>query len=273
VKGLLVVTDLDATLLDEATYEVAPAREALERLAAEGIPLVLASSKTRAEMEALAGGLPGARPLALVVENGGALVREDGPPPAARTILGASHGDLLTALEEIARETGARLRGFSAIPPAELAKLTGLSRDQVERGRTREHDEPFLLEEGDLARLAAAAARRGLRLHRGGRFFHLTGASDKGRALRVLLGQLAAEGRHFRTAGLGDAPNDLAFLEVVDEAILVPRPDGHVHERLAAALPGARHAPFPGPRGWNAAVLDLLERHGRTGVLRGSRAS
>ena len=106
-------------------------------------------------------------------------------------------------------------------------------------------------------------ARRGLRLHRGGRFFHLTGASDKGRALRVLLGLLAAEGRLYHTVGLGDAPNDLAFLEAVDEAILVPRPDGRVHEGLANALPRARHAPAPGPAGWNAAVLDLLARRCR----------
>ena len=260
MKELLVVTDLDGSLLDEATYDASPAHEALGRLGSSGVPLVLASSKTRAEMEALAASLPGPPPLALIVENGGSIVRAARSGELETTVLGAPHDQLVSALEEIARETGARLRGFSSVPPEELSRLTGLGGDEVRRGRQREYDEPFLLEEGELAWVAAAAARRGLRLHRGGRFLHLTGASDKGRALRVLLGLLAAGGRQFHTAGLGDAPNDLAFLEVVDEAILVPRPDGRVHERLAAALPQAAHAPAPGPVGWNAAVLDLLAR-------------
>jgi mannosyl-3-phosphoglycerate phosphatase len=263
MKDLLVVTDLDGSLLDETTYEAGPAREALVRLGAAGVGLVLASSKTRAEMEALASALPGAPPVALVVENGGALLRRMSGGESETTVLGAPHRALVAALAEIAAEVGARLQGFSALSPHDLARLTGLGLDEVRRGQTREYDEPFLVLEGDLGRIAAAVARRGLRLHRGGRFFHLTGPSDKGRALRVLQGLLAAEGRLYHTIGLGDAPNDLAFLEVVDEAILVPRPDGRVHEGLAAALPGARHAPAPGPAGWNAAVLDLLARRYR----------
>jgi len=273
MRDLLVVTDLDGSLLDESSYDIAPARDALLRLAALGVPLVLASSKTRAEMDALSAHLPGGPPLALLVENGGAVVRRTAFGDLEETPLGTSHAELVEALRDIEREAGARVRGFSAIPVAELACLTGLPLEDARRGRSREYDEPFLLEEGDLGRIAAAAARRGLRLHRGGRFFHLTGASDKGRALRVLLGLLAAEGRHFRTVGLGDAPNDLSFLEVVDEAILVPRPDGRVHEGLAEALPAARHAPRPGPRGWNAAVLEALDRRGREPAAWGSSPS
>ncbi|HEY6548375.1 MAG TPA: mannosyl-3-phosphoglycerate phosphatase [Vicinamibacteria bacterium] len=275
VRDLLVITDLDGTLLDEATYEAGPARDALLGLDAAGVGLVLASSKTRAEMEALAASLPGAPPVALVVENGGALLRLLAGREPETTVLGAPHRALVAALAEIAAESGARLQGFSALAPGDLARLTGLGPHDVKYAQKREYDEPFLVLEGDLGRLAAAASRRGLRLHRGGRFFHLTGGSDKGRAVRVLLGLLAAEGRLFHTVGIGDAPNDLAFLEAVDEAILVPRPDGRVHEGLAHALPRARHAPAPGPAGWNAAVLDLLARRGRapTVSVSGARTS
>lgn len=277
MRELLVVTDLDGTLLDETTYEAGPARAALLRLAEAEVGLVLASSKTRAEMEALASSLPGAPPMALVVENGGALLRRTSAGAYETTVLGAPHPVLVAALAEIASEAGARLQGFSALSPDDLGRLTGLGRDEARRGRDREYDEPFLVLEGDLGHIAAAAARRSLRLHRGGRFFHLTGPSDKGRALRVLQGLLAAEGKLYHTVGLGDAPNDLAFLEVVDEAILVPRPDGRVHEGLAKALPGARRAPAPGPAGWNAVVLDLLAQRCREQAGRwegaGARAS
>jgi len=263
MKDLLLVTDLDGTLLDEQTYEVGPAAPALRGLAAAGVPLVLASSKTRVEMERLASTLPGMPPLALIVENGGAIVRDRGQEHREITVLGAPHDKLVAALALIANEAGARLTGFSALPPPELSRLTGLSAEEVRRARFREYDEPFLLEEGDLARVAAAAAHHGLRVSRGGRFLHLTGATDKGRAFRVLLGLLAAGGRLFHTVGLGDAPNDVPLLQAVDEPILVPRPDGPVHEKLRAAFPQAAHAQAPGPEGWKAAVLDVLERRAR----------
>jgi hypothetical protein len=50
------------------------------------------------------------------------------------------------------------------------------------------------------------------------------------------------------------------MLEAVDRPVLVPRPDGHVAEVLAQALPLAERAPWPGPRGWNEAVLAVLRR-------------
>ncbi len=68
----LVATDLDGTLLDRETYDFAPARPALDALRERGVPLVLVSSKTRAEMEPLAeASAPGARRAGSVVENGG----------------------------------------------------------------------------------------------------------------------------------------------------------------------------------------------------------
>jgi mannosyl-3-phosphoglycerate phosphatase len=261
MKELLVVTDLDGTLLDEHTYDPAAAAGALCALEAARVPLVLASSKTRAEMEALVAALPGAPPLALIVENGGAVLRLDGRGGPALTVLGAPHEELVRALDAISREAGVRLARCSSMALEELVRLTGLGEADARRAQQREYDEPFLMDEaGDVARVAAAASRRGLRLSRGGRFLHLTGATDKGRAFHVLRGLLAAEGRTYHAVGLGDAPNDLPLLEAVDEPILVPRPDGRVDERLRQAFPGAARAEAPGPAGWNGAVLRLLER-------------
>lgn len=49
---MIVFTDLDGTLLDERG-ELGPAREALERLRALGVPVVPVTAKTRKEVEAL----------------------------------------------------------------------------------------------------------------------------------------------------------------------------------------------------------------------------
>jgi mannosyl-3-phosphoglycerate phosphatase len=265
----LVVTDLDGTLLDEDTYDVAPARPALRALQERQVPVVLCSSKTRAEIEPLATALGLRAPF--ITENGGAIVFPPGarlPPRAVRggegavLALGTPRPDLVAALPGIAGEAGARVRSFATMTAAEVAAITGLSEADATLARRREWDEPFVAEATDEPngldeRLAAAARRRGLRVTRGGRFHHLTGASDKGTAVRALL-EVLPPADHGMSVGLGDAANDLPMLRAVDRPVLMPRKRGGVDPALAAALPAALLAPGPGPAGWAAAVLGLL---------------
>ena len=72
---LLVFTDLDATLLDDS-YSWAPAAEAIERLKRGKHCLVLSSSKTLAEMHALALELDLNAPL--IAENGATIAIPEG---------------------------------------------------------------------------------------------------------------------------------------------------------------------------------------------------
>ena len=71
MERIIVFTDLDGTLLDHHTYSYVPAAPVLERLEAEGHPLILNSSKTRDEMVALRAEFGNRHPF--VVENGGAV--------------------------------------------------------------------------------------------------------------------------------------------------------------------------------------------------------
>jgi mannosyl-3-phosphoglycerate phosphatase len=149
------------------------------------------------------------------------------------------------------------VRGFSSLSAPELAQLTGLETSAAERALRREYDEPFLLDAGSDEALTRAAAARGLKVTRGGRFHHLLGPVDKGRALDRLLALYAAEGRRFALVALGDSPNDLSMLQRADRPILVPRAAGP-DAKLAAGLPRAEVAGAPGPAGWNEAVLTVL---------------
>jgi mannosyl-3-phosphoglycerate phosphatase len=262
-RPLVVVTDLDGSLLDD-NYDFAPAKPALAALIAAGAPLVLASSKTRAEMVPIASRLRTRSPM--IVENGGAILipTEEG---GYRTLAhGVPHAQLRRALEEIGRECGAAVRGFSSLTPDAVAYLTGLEPKAAVLALAREHDEPFVLgDESQAPAVAAAAERRGLRVTRGGRFFHLTGTIDKGEAFAELLRLL---GRPAETVGLGDARNDRGLLEAVDRPIIVPRTDGQLDSDLAARLPHAEVAPAPGPLGWNAAIQVVLAG-GRLGTVAG----
>ena len=47
----IIFTDLDGTLLDHRTYTYEPALEALSVIKSHQIPLILTSSKTKAEIE------------------------------------------------------------------------------------------------------------------------------------------------------------------------------------------------------------------------------
>jgi mannosyl-3-phosphoglycerate phosphatase len=263
----LIITDLDGTLIDHDTYRVDAARPALDAARAAGVPVVPCSSKTLAEMRRLAAEIA-LVPAPLIVENGGAIWFPAGWPrlPAGTTavgdgsavlVLGADAAWLRPRLALVAAATGIAARGISEMTDAEVAQRTGLTIDVAALARQRQFSEPFLCEgaEAPLRTLDDAARRVGARVTKGGRFFHLLGDSDKGIAVTTLRASLPPGAR---LLGLGDAPNDLPLLSAVDAAVIVPGATGVPHPDLVAALPDARRAPFTGPLGWNAAVLDWL---------------
>lgn len=268
---IVVFTDLDGSLLDSATYSFEAAKVALQALQALHIPLVLTSSKTRAEMEPIRFRLDHREPF--IVENGGGVYVPKGQfdfplmgamlRGAYQVIdLGVPYTKVRAALKEIAQGLSATVRGFGDMTVDEIAERTGLSPGEALLARQREYDEPFLIE-GSASppeEVTRQAEDRGLRYTAGGRFFHLMGKSDKGQACRYLIEcyrrQRAAKGEGFLTVGVGDSLNDLPMLAVVDRPILVQKPDGSYDPRIV--LPNLTHASGIGPVGWNQAILDLL---------------
>ncbi len=266
---LAVVTDVDGCILDARTYRPGPARGALRRLARARVPIILCTSKTRAEVRVLARDL-GIR-LPAIIESGGAVVVPDGtlPVPAhagRRTQdgllvpLAADIAAVRAGLAEIGRVLPGGVRGFGAMSRAEVRALTGLAPAAIHLARRREFDEPFVFlrdPRPERAAIRRILARRGLMITRGAIMNHLHGTTDKGRATRVVLRWLErARGKHV-TVGFGDGPHDLALLRAVDYSVIVPRPDGSPDPHLRRGLPRARLAPAPGPVGW-AAVTRLL---------------
>lgn len=270
----VVFTDLDGTLLDHDTYSCAPARPALEKLRVLGIPLVVCTSKTAAEILELRTAIGNADPF--ISENGGGVFIPYRCFPFAVSAgraaagchvveLGTCYNELCAALGEIMRETGLCLRGFSMMEPDEVAELCGFSLWQAALAKQRDYDEPFVLarpeDDGPAAQaaLAAAAGRLGLRVTRGGRFFHLTGANDKGRAVGMLRELFARRYGCVYAVALGDSANDGPMLRQADAAVLLRKKDGSWD---AAARGDAVRLAAAGPAGWNEAVMGLLKERG-----------
>lgn len=74
---LIVFTDLDGTLLDHDTYDGSSALPALQALRTKDFPLILASSKTGAEIKPLRSELQLERWPATVENGAGELLPED----------------------------------------------------------------------------------------------------------------------------------------------------------------------------------------------------
>ncbi len=258
----MVFSDLDGTLLDSHDYSFAAAAPALALLQDRDIPLVLCTSKTRAEVEVLRRRLGNHHPF--IVENGGAVYLPHGTfdfdfACQRRTDdyqvieLGTPYAELLAELAALKQRTGIALRGFSDMSVAELARRTGLDPADAARAKEREFDEPFLLPEGADRRAVLAASS--LPISQGDRFFHLT-SSDKGRAVSALLALYRQARPRLISIGLGNAGNDRALLAAVDVPILVgSSDDGYDRE---VALPGLCLADGAGPSGWNTALMAML---------------
>lgn len=265
---LLVVTDLDGTLLDHFNYSFAKAGEALSRLRELGIPLVPNTSKTSAELRRLRKDLDGNDPF--IVENGSAifLPRDRFPMPPGGSAFsqdfyvvepGMHYKDILDRLTNL-RERYA-FRGFNDMDASEITQLTGLDDDQVTLAMKRRYSEPLLWEDSEsaLEEFIAEVDNAGLRTLQGGRFLHVLGATDKGLALERLRTLYAQSfGLTFTVIALGDSGNDIAMLEAADWPVLIRSPSHELPEyKCDKPITVSEHC---GPEGWNECILSLLDK-------------
>jgi mannosyl-3-phosphoglycerate phosphatase family protein len=270
VSRPIIFTDLDGTLLDPETYSFSAAVPAIELIKERGIPLVVCSSKTRAEIEIWRGRLENRHPF--ICENGGGIfipisyfAEDDIRALWSRVkkidgyhvfVLGTPYSLLREALKDL-RLNGFDVRGFGDMRTKEVAETTGLRREEAELAKEREFDEPFLFQgdQREIEALLDSIREKGLRCSQG-RFYHLMGENDKGRAVEILKGLYRRKLGDITTIALGDSPVDFPMLERVDYPILVRNYKGEHDRRIS--LPILIKAEGIGPKGWNRALLSLI---------------
>ncbi len=262
---ILIFTDLDGTLLDDKTYDFKPALPALKLIRSRKIPLIMVSSKTRAEIEFYRKELSLGDPF--IAESGGAIYFPASFPlpdeysyemvDEYREVL---IGTPLAVLHEKIRELKGqfRFRCFSELTIEEIAELTGLTHEQAQLASGREFDEPIVLEKASDEEFVCKRAREfGLDCVYGGRFLHLFCGGDKGKAVDVILNVYRQQGPPLISIGLGDSYNDVPMLWAVDKAVVMQAQDGGYIEGLDH--PDLLKAKGRGPSEWNRAVLRILE--------------
>jgi mannosyl-3-phosphoglycerate phosphatase len=266
---LIVITDVDGTLIDQRTYSYELSLPAVRRLQANRIPIILCSTKTSAEILLLWREMELGDPF--ICENGGAIylprgylkvalfgLKTDGAFEVFE--LGTDVDRLRVALADAARACGVILRTFGQMEVDEIAALTGLSLDQAARALQRRYEEPFLVQSGDSKKMTAMLRAKKLTVTKGDRFYHLSGGHSKRDAVEALLNLHRDQYGQVLSIGLGNSDNDGPMLSAVDRPVLVRNPDGRWDGTVVEAIPDIERTVGIGPQGWREAIDEILDQ-------------
>lgn len=256
-SSFIISTDLDGTLLDHHDYSFQAALPALEQCKAQGLPIILNTSKTLSEALVLQEKLGLDAPL--IVENGSAVVL----PSARRIVFGVERSDIISFIESIRQSYKWNFEGFGDWTIHEIVEHTGLNNKAAKLANQKEYSEPFLWNDTTEAfdEFSKLASKSGFSILKGGRFYHLQGVTDKAKPLiwlmqnhTELFPQLKEKPR---LVVLGDNANDIAMLDVADIAVCVKSPVCDFPRTLSKGEVIKTQA--YGPAGWNQAILQILE--------------
>jgi mannosyl-3-phosphoglycerate phosphatase len=239
----VIFTDLDGTLLN-SRYSFESANQALGFIREMEIPLIIVSSKTRAEIEVYREKLENNHPF--ISENGGGIfipVDYFGEYNKGRVKehyeiieIGESYRKLVRTLKLIKKKVP--IRAFSDMSARELVKDSGLSLKEAKLAKQREFDEAFKLENlKDEGRLIKLIGKYGFSYTKGGRYYHIMGKNDKGKAVKILIEMYKEKFGKILSVSLGDSRNDLPMLQKTKKSFLIKK----------------------GPLEWNKIIIHLLK--------------
>lgn len=265
----MVVTDLDGSLLDHDDYSYGPANPVLQVLEDMRIPVVLASSKTRAEMLELRRELGNEHPF--IVENGAAICIPQGyfiKQPAGTELcegywlreLAPPRTHWKPALDALRKTLPGCFIDFATAGTAGIVEMTGLSSEKAALANQREYSEPVRWDgtERELQVFLTDLSAAGARVLKGGRFYSVSGDCDKGQALVWLREQyaLAAKASAVYDLAVGDGENDVPMLEVARHALQIPARGRDLPrlERVDGVILGQGY----GPEAWSVGVQEWL---------------
>ena len=266
-QKLLVFTDLDGSLLDHYSYSFAAAQSMLELLELHAIPVIPVTSKTCAELLSLREDLNNHHPF--IVENGAAVFIPTDyfqTLPAGCTQINGFNcfqfskprAAWQSLLKEYASEFSEEFVTFEQAGVKGIIEMTGLDQASATLANDRDFSEPlrWLGSEERKHMFIRQLEEMGATVLQGGRFLHITGGCDKGKALRWLTEQYQRENpqSQYTTLAAGDSHNDVAMLEASDLAVLINSP---VHKPPVIQHAQILKTDAYGPQGWSDAIKQL----------------
>jgi len=268
---LLIFTDMDGTLLDHFSYSHQPAAKTLTKLKSLGIPVIANTSKTFSELIDLRVSIDNSDPF--IIENGAAIylpkkqwpsapehdaelddywVKEFCPP--------RSHWQ--TIIQSISAEFDGEFSTFMEGGIDAIMEWTGLDRQRAQQAADRRYGEPvrWLGSDDRATEFTARLQQHGAQVLKGGRFMHVAGASDKGRAMQWLAHLYGDP----PLLAAGDGNNDIAMLESAYFSLIVKSPVNpapKLHNSQERVNSGSLvYSEACGPEGWAEGIKVFLEK-------------
>lgn len=254
------VTDLDGTLLGQETFEFNLIKPEVISLLDNGHLFVVASSKTKAEIEKFCNEL--GRQVPFIYENGAGI---------ENLHLVGGRGDIPLMHQNVrAIKTDTILRIWEWHIPCDLRNCCHFVKDMDKRGQQaclglrgkdldralkRSFSLPFIFSGSDpqRQRLEHLSTRAGLSIQMGGRVHNLSGCHDKVDYLPEIR-RLATQTKIAPVLiVLGDSKNDIKMLKSADVSCVIPHQNGS-YLRLEKSPLSTIIAPRAAPFGWLDAV-------------------
>ncbi len=242
----IIFTDLDGTLLNHEDYTYDEANEMLAFIKEQKIPLIFTTSKTKEECEILQKKIGLDAPF--IVENGACIFGLEG----GDIQLGLHYSEIRKFIDSV--KDVFELNVFSDMSVESVMAYTGFTYDLAHMAKRRDFSEPFLIhDERKLTALEKLAEEQGMKILKGGRFYHCVGINqDKGKAVSKVL---EIHPKSY-SIGLGDNYNDVDMLRVVDTPILIPHHEG---KYIDVEIPLLIKAAHKGSLGWNETLKKILQ--------------
>jgi len=270
----LVITDLDGSMLNHHNYAVDAAIPAIRLLQQKRVPIIFNTSKTFAESTALQQTLQIEAPL--IVENGSAIYL-----PCSQFAESIFSETKFTEAHQLSQQDGywcvqlgkpqAEIRQIldslslpedsyqllSECSVQRVMQLTGLAEADAQQAMHRDYSEPLLWLADDTQRntFEQLLQEHGLNSLQGGRFMHVLGNCDKGRASQQLKHLYTSSNTTVKTIVLGDSPNDAAMLSMADISVMINSPSNKALQTLLVPHIRTRQE---APDGWAEAIEKAL---------------
>ena len=262
--NLILITDLDGTLLGQHDFDFGLIKSEILNLLDSDYLLVLASSKTKAEIESFCDEL--GRSVPFIYENGAgvenfSLFNGCETPPNTHQNPKAIRTDALLMFWEkyIPFELQSRCHFVKDMDRGARQACLGLEATALERAMKRSFSLSFTFSgpESDVQKIKDLTAKAGLSVQQGGRVYNLSGCHDKADYLPEIRKWATKAEATPDLIVLGDSMNDVKMLRQADVSCVIPHENGYCLSLGNGNYPTII-APRAAPLGWLDAVMEAL---------------
>ena len=257
-KFVIILTDLDGTMVSHVDYSYGDLKQILRDLKAERTQYIVIPCTSKTELEVLQFGKDIGLNGPYIVENGGKIIPADrGLFSTFRDQFSVPFSQIKKLLDSFPSHIRKSIKCLHEMSVTDIAQMTGLGDIDAANAKNRKHSLVFgLVKEDDvLMEIEDLLKNTNYKITRGGRFFHMISRRDKAKAAQELIEWGLNKGLdgNFEVWSFGDASNDLSLLKMADKSAIITNVMVS-QQHLISSLPRAYVSKKGAPAGWRESL-------------------